>query len=79
MHSKYSHLLISHYVNDILLGVAFYEVATHEVGHTLGLDHSEVPSAVMNSDHPSFGNPYFDLDPDDIAGIQARKFTIFDE
>ncbi|XP_055346859.1 matrix metalloproteinase-14-like [Paramacrobiotus metropolitanus] len=51
-------------------GQNLYMVALHEIGHTFGLDHSNVKGAIMN--------PYYSgyvqgksLQPDDIAGIQA--------
>lgn len=41
---------------------------THELGHTMGLDHSEVPEAVMA---PSLQPIYYGLHNDDISGMQA--------
>jgi predicted Zn-dependent protease len=45
-----------------------HQVALHELGHSLGLRHSEVEDAVM---WPWFA-PKNDLRPDDIAGIQSK-------
>ncbi|XP_019185244.1 PREDICTED: metalloendoproteinase 5-MMP-like [Ipomoea nil] len=45
-------------------------VAIHEIGHLLGLDHSEVPGAVMWSEF-EYGQKRRDLTPDDINGIRA--------
>jgi hypothetical protein len=41
---------------------------THELGHTMGLDHSEVSSAVMA---PSLQTFYWGLHQDDVAGMSA--------
>ncbi len=41
---------------------------THELGHTMGLDHSEVAQAVMA---PSLQPIYYGLHSDDVDGMQA--------
>ncbi|KAM6172433.1 matrilysin [Erethizon dorsatum] len=51
-------------------GINFLYVATHELGHSLGLSHSANPNAVM---YPTYGNgdlQSFKLAWDDIEGIQ---------
>ncbi len=42
----------------------------HEIGHSLGLDHSMEHSAVMYAMVPPF-DPEFQLHADDIEGIQV--------
>lgn len=51
-------------------GISLLSVAAHEIGHSLGLDHSSDRSALM---FPSYNNnvPMESLGRDDIAGIQS--------
>ncbi|XP_055343171.1 50 kDa hatching enzyme-like [Paramacrobiotus metropolitanus] len=50
-------------------GVNLLQVAVHELGHALGLDHSDVAAAVMAPFYDGF-NPKFELHSDDIAAIR---------
>ncbi|XP_033108487.1 72 kDa type IV collagenase-like [Anneissia japonica] len=51
-------------------GYNFFYVASHEIGHSLGLGHSQIEGALMHDAYPS--NPYnVKLTDDDVDGIQA--------
>ncbi|HLF76727.1 MAG TPA: matrixin family metalloprotease, partial [Dehalococcoidia bacterium] len=49
-------------------GIRLYNVALHEIGHCLGLSHSQDNSAIMFA---FYGEDRNDLQPDDVAGIQS--------
>jgi hypothetical protein len=49
-------------------GIRLYNVALHEIGHLLGLSHSQDNNAIMFA---YYGEDRNDLRPDDIAGIQS--------
>ena len=49
-------------------GTRLYNVALHEIGHVLGLDHSQDANAIMYAYYSEDRN---DLRADDIAGIQS--------
>lgn len=49
-------------------GIRLYNVSLHEIGHLLGLDHSQDQGAIMYAYYSEDRN---DLRPDDIAGIQS--------
>jgi hypothetical protein len=48
-------------------GFDLFQVLTHELGHALGLDHSEVPDSLMN---PFYTETFSGPQADDIAGMQ---------
>lgn len=60
--------------NDDFLGFGFdiRTVALHEVGHALGLDHSDIVGSVMEEGYHGVRH---ELTADDIAGIQALYGT----
>ena len=48
-------------------GFNIYQVLTHELGHALGLAHSDVPNSLMN---PFYTEAFIGPQADDIAGMQ---------
>ena len=70
---RYGQILINYdEFNDVNYNLAEFEgIMVHEVGHIIGLDHSNVPSSVM------YANPYHEplymltLKQDDIRGARA--------
>ncbi|XP_066601037.1 stromelysin-2 isoform X2 [Prorops nasuta] len=51
-------------------GTNLFQVAAHEFGHSLGLSHSDMKSALMAPFYRGY-QPHFELDEDDIEGITA--------
>jgi hypothetical protein len=56
------------WVNSDRQNVDLLTVAAHEIGHVLGLDHSNDPDALM---YPAYQGPRRFLGDDDIAGAQS--------
>ena len=58
------------YTSGTFSGTNFFQVFIHELGHSLGLSHSQYSSALMAPFYTGY-QPNFRLHSDDIAGIRS--------
>ena len=55
---------LTHYL--IVSGLSFYSVAMHELGHALGISHSNIENSIM---HAQYQRDVLNLQPDDIRAV----------
>ena len=56
---------------SLFVGTNFFQVFTHEIGHSLGISHSEVEDAIMFAYYRGYDPDFENLHPDDTSAVQA--------